>query len=122
MALDRYQAADIRRFTDATTHAFAFGPQDGYIYYSVEADIILPTGQVSKEAAVFCFHTKQYSQSEVAQGITMLWQALVQEGKIGDTRNPAKPLANPVTLTGNPLNDTLQVADAITRSDKPQLH
>lgn len=120
--LDRYTAARIERFTDECEIAFAFGPTDGFIYYSVVVDIILPGGQVAKEAGVSCFETKLYSQDEVTRAIVALWEALVREGKIGDTGNPAQPLKGGITLTGNPLDDMLQVADAYVRREEPIRH
>ena len=117
--LDRNTAARIERFADECELAFAFGPTDGYIYYSVSVEIIHPNGQAAKEATVGCFNTKVFSQPEVTQTIVALWEALVREGKIGNTGNPAQPLKGGVTLTGNPLDDMMQVADALARRETP---
>lgn len=115
--LTRYTAADISKFTEACTIVFAFGPQDGYIYYAVEADIELPSGQVQKHAAVAHFHTKQYSQDEVGQVIVQLWTELVQAGFIGNTKLPERPLEGAVSVLDNPINHVLQVADALVKHE-----
>lgn len=117
--LNRYTAADISRFAEACTIAFAFGPQDGYIYYAVEVDIVLPTGQAQKHAAVFTKEEKTYNQQHVSEGITQLWCELVQAGFIGNTRLPERPLEGAVSVLDNPLTHVLQVADALIKQNAP---
>ncbi len=124
--LTRYTAADIRRFTDECIIVFAFGPQDGYIYYAIEVDIALPSGQAQKHAAVATFETKTYNQDDVSLVIVQLWKDLVQAGFIGNTKLPERPLEGMVSVLDNPVNHVLQVADALLRhapaTERDKLH
>lgn len=103
--LTREQAANIARFAEACEYGFAYDPQ-GDIQYAVTVTI-----DSQRHGAAFVVPgEKVYSQDRVAEGITQLYQGLVEDGFIG--HNPLTKRQG-VTLTGDPLGDVIQLGAAI---------
>ncbi|MES2941877.1 MAG: hypothetical protein V4772_03290 [Pseudomonadota bacterium] len=108
-SVSRYAAADIRTFTDGVEYGFAMA--EGEIHY---AATVVVDG--SLYGAVFCWPGEsEYSHERVSEGILQLYADLATEGVIGP-ESFVQP--GTVTLTGNPLGDVIQVADAMLRPDE----
>lgn len=109
-SISRDQAGDVQTFAQACEHGFSHEPSGQIIYaISVVVDGNLH-GAVFKNPGETAYH-----ESSVAEGIMMLYAGLGQDGIIGP-RNLIQRSSS--TLTGNPLADITQVADALMRPDE----
>lgn len=107
--LTREAAVDLTAFTNECEIAYAFD-HTGEIVYAVSAAIGIP-GNFERHGASFGIPgQKTYDEQTVAQGILNLWTELARTGHIG--RN-TKAQEQGVTLTGEPLQDLIQLGSEL---------
>lgn len=108
--ISREKAAHLESFAKECEIAYAFD-HTGEISYAVRASVQEPCGKVEIHGAAFAVPgEKVYNEKTIAQGIVNLWSQLGEAGKIGPQRQTD---GQAVTLTGEPLQDLIQLGAAI---------
>lgn len=108
--ISREKAANLESFAKECEIAYVFDHM-GEINYGIRISVKEPCGKVEIHGAAFAVPGERiYNQGAIAQGIVNLWSQLGAAGKIGP-----KPQTDgeAVTLTGEPLQDLIQLGAAI---------
>lgn len=104
--MNRYDAADPTKFAAAAEVSIT-KDNLGKVYYGISVQI-----GGDSHGIVASVGSRHYSKDDLAGLLAMHWQALVDEGHIGHAPPPIGWRDKLITLTGDPLQDHLQVAYA----------
>ena len=104
--MNRYAAADPVKFA-AATEVTITKDHDGKVWYAMAVDI-----DGNMHGVVASTGALSYSKDDLNALVAMHWQALADDGHIGRGQVDKDWHDKLVTLTGDPLQDHLQVAYA----------
>jgi hypothetical protein len=106
MRITRFDAADPAKFVAAAEVAIS-RDHAGLVYYGITVEI-----DEARHGIVASMKNHDYSRDDLVGILAMHWQMLAEDGHIGNGTPLPDWHANLITLTGDPLQDHLQVAYA----------